>query len=116
MESSSKAEGEKLAAAEKFLEFVTTEEAMQLWLDTVGELPAKPAVALVEENKSHPFFGPFIRGLGYATATDFVSEQPQRQALIDAYDMVVLKGTSPKDALAKVSEDEQEVLDEFFDN
>ncbi len=113
---SSKAEGEKLAAAEKFLEFVTTEEAMQLWLDTVGELPAKPAVALVEENKSHPFFGPFIRGLGYATATDFVSEKPQRQALIDAYDMVVLEGTSPKAALAKVSEDEQDVLDEFFDN
>ncbi len=113
---SSKAEGEKLAAAEKFLQFVTTEEAMQLWLDTVGELPAKPAVALVEANKSHPFYGQFIRGLGYATATDFVSEQPQRQALIDAYDMVVLKGTSPKDALAKVSEDEQEVLDEFFDN
>ena len=43
---------------------------MQLWLNTVGELPAKQAVALVEENKSHPFFGPFIRGLGYATATD----------------------------------------------
>jgi len=29
--------------------------------------------------------------------------------------MVVLKGMSPKDALAKVAEDEQEVLDEFFE-
>ena len=30
------------------------------------------------------------------------------------YDMVVLKGMSPKDAL-KVAKDEQEVLDEFFE-
>ncbi len=74
-----------------------------------------PAVALVDANKTHPLFGPFIRGLSYANATAFVSEKPQRQALIDAYDMVVLKGMSPEDALAKVSGDEQEVLDEFFD-
>jgi hypothetical protein len=30
--------------------------------------------------------------------------------------MVVLKGTDPAAALAKVAEDEQEVFDEFFDN
>lgn len=113
---SSKAKDEKKAAAEKFLQYLTTNEAMQLWLDTVGELPAKPAVALVDANKSHPLYGPFIRGLSYANATAFISEQPQRQALIDAYDMVVLKGMSPADALAKVAEDEQEVLDEFFGN
>ena len=64
---------------------------MQVWLDTVGELPAKPAVALVDANKTHPLYGPFIRGLSYANATAFVSEKPQRQALIDAYDMVVLQ-------------------------
>ncbi len=32
--------GEKLEAAKKFLAFVTSPEAMQLWLETVGELPA----------------------------------------------------------------------------
>ena len=88
---SSKANGEKKAAAEKFLQYLTSDEAMQLWLDTVGELPAKPAVALVDANKTHPLYGPFIRGLSYANATAFVSEKPQRQALIDAYDMVVLQ-------------------------
>ena len=36
-----KAEGEKRAAAAKFLAFITRPEAMQLWLDTVGELPAR---------------------------------------------------------------------------
>ena len=112
---SSKAKGEKKEAAAKFLAYLTSDEAMQIWLDTVGELPAKPSVALVDANKQHKLYGPFIRGLDYATATTFISEKPQRQAVVDAYDMVVLKGMSPKDALAKVAKDEQEVLDEFFE-
>ena len=113
---SSKAKGEKFEAAIKFLKHVTTEDAMQLWLDTVGELPAKPRIALVEKNKKHPHYGAFIKGLSYATATSFVSEKPQRQSLIDAYDMVVLNGVAPADAIAKVAKKEQELLDEFFGN
>ena len=41
----SKASGEKRIAAEKFLKFITSANAMQLWLDQVGELPAKISVA-----------------------------------------------------------------------
>ena len=113
---STKAKGEKKEAAAKFLKYLTSEEAMQVWLDTVGELPAKPSVALVDANKGHPQYGPFIRGLDYATATTFISEKPQRQSVIDSYDMVVLQGMSPEDALAKVAKKEQELLDDFFDN
>ena len=113
---SSKAKGEKFEAAIKFLKHVTTEDAMQLWLDTVGELPAKPRIALVEKNKKHPHYGAFIKGLSYATATSFISVKPKRQSLIDAYDMVVLNGVAPADAIAKVAKKEQELLDEFFGN
>ena len=113
---STKAKGEKREAAAKFLKYLTSEEAMQVWLDTVGELPAKPSVALVDANKGHPQYGPFIRGLDYATATTFISEKPQRQSVIDSYDMVVLQGMSPEDALAKVAKKEQELLDDFFGN
>jgi multiple sugar transport system substrate-binding protein len=113
---STKAKGEKKEAATKFLKYLTSEEAMQVWLDTVGELPAKPSVALVDANKGHPQYGPFIRGLDYATATTFISEKPQRQSVIDSYDMVVLQGMSPEDALAKVAKKEQELLDDFFGN
>jgi multiple sugar transport system substrate-binding protein len=59
----SKAEGDKFDAAVKFLQFVTSDEAMQLWLDTVGELPAKPSAALTEVNAADPVYGPFIKGL-----------------------------------------------------
>ena len=113
---STKAKGEKKEAAAKFLKYLTSEEAMQVWLDTVGELPAKPSVALVDANKGHPQYGPFIRGLDYATATTFISEKPQRQSVIDSYDMVVLQGMSPEDALAKVAKKEQELFDDFFGN
>ena len=113
---STNAKGEKKEAAAKFLKYLTSEEAMQVWLDTVGELPAKPSVALVDANKGHPQYGPFIRGLDYATATTFISEKPQRQSVIDSYDMVVLQGMSPEDALAKVAKKEQELLDDFFGN
>ena len=113
---STKAKGEKKEAAAKFLKYLTSEEAMQVWLDTVGELPAKPSVALVDANKGHPQYGPFIRGLDYATATTFISEKPQRQSVIDSYDMVVLQSMSPEDALAKVAKKEQELLDDFFGN
>ena len=107
---------EKKKAAAKFFTYLTSDEAMQVWLDTVGELPAKPSVALVDANKQHELYGPFIRGLDYATATTFISEKPQRQSVVDAYDMVVLQGVSPKDAIAKVAKKEQELLDDFFGN
>lgn len=109
----SKAEGEKKEAAVKFLQFVTRPEAMQLWLDVVGELPARPEVALKEENQAHPQFGPFIRGLEYANATKFVNESAQRQIVIDMIDRVRLQGTSVEDALSQAAEEEQKLLDEF---
>ncbi|MEM9684818.1 MAG: extracellular solute-binding protein, partial [Pseudomonadota bacterium] len=61
-----KAEGEKYDAAVKFMEYITSDEAMQVWLDVVGELPAKPSVGMTEANANDPVFGPFIRGLEYA--------------------------------------------------
>lgn len=67
-----KAEGEKYDAAVKFMQYVTSDEAMQIWLDVVGELPAKPSVGMTDANANDPVFGPFIRGLAYAHTTKFV--------------------------------------------
>jgi multiple sugar transport system substrate-binding protein len=109
----SKAEGEKLEAAYKFLDFITTDEAMQLWVDQVGELPAKRSVALTEANTNHPQYGPFIKGLEYAHATEFVNESAQRQVIIEAVDRVLLEGMSVEESLATAAAAEQKLLDEF---
>jgi multiple sugar transport system substrate-binding protein len=111
----SKAQGEKAEAAKKFMAFITSDEAMQIWLDTVGELPAKPSAALTDENKANPVFGPFIEGLGYAKTTIFANESAQRQVLMDATQRIFLEGQSAEDAIAVAAEEEQKILDEYYE-
>ena len=107
----SKAKDAKRDAAVKFLKFVTTPEAMELWLHTVGELPARVSVAAKESNRNDPKYGPFIRGLEYAHATDFVDELAQRKVMIDLFDRITLQKTSPADAVRIAAEEEQKILD-----
>lgn len=107
-------QGAEFDAAARFLQFITTPDAMQLWLETVGELPARPGAALTDENTAHPEYGPFVRGLEYATSTQFVNESAQRQLMVDMVDRVLLQDMSVEDSLALAAEQEQALLDEFY--
>lgn len=109
-----RAEGERLEAAEKFLQYISSEEAMAVWLDVVGELPAREAAALTEENLADPIYGPFLRGLEYAHTTIFVDEAAQRQVMIDMESRISLQGQEPADALAEAAAQEQAILDAFY--
>lgn len=106
-----KAEGEKLAAAEKFLAYVSSPEAMKIWMEVVGELPARRTAALTPENIAHPVYGPFLKGLEYAHTTLFKDELAQRQVAIDMANRVLIGGEDPKTSLAKAAEAEQAILD-----
>lgn len=109
-----KAEDEKYDAAVKFMAYITSDEAMQVWLDTVGELPAKPSAALTEANAADPVFGPFIKGLEYANTTIFANESGQRQVLVDMISRTDLEGQSLEDSLAEAASSEQKILDEYY--
>lgn len=109
-----KAEGEKYDAAIKFMQYVTSDEAMQIWLDVVGELPAKPSVGLTEANASDETYGPFIRGLAYANTTKFANESAQRQLMVEMVERITLEDMSPADSLAIAAEAEQKILDEYY--
>jgi multiple sugar transport system substrate-binding protein len=109
-----KAEGEKFDAAVKFMQYITSDEAMQVWLDVVGELPAKPSVGMTEENANNETFGPFIRGLAYANTTKFANESAQRQILVEMVERMTLQGMSSADSIAIAAEAEQALLDEYF--
>lgn len=111
-----KAEGEKYDAAVKFMQYVTSDEAMQIWLDVVGELPAKPSVGLTEANANDEIYGPFIRGLAYANTTKFANESAQRQLMVEMVERITLEGMSPADSLAVAAEAEQKILDEYYAN
>jgi len=109
-----KATGAKRDAAFKFLKFITTPEAMELWLEKVGELPARPAVATKDAVKNHPKYGPFVRALAYSEATFFVDELGQRKIFIDMVDRVAIKNQPVAASVAEAAGEEQKLLDGFF--
>ncbi len=108
--------GKQLEASQKFIDFLTSDEVMAIWLKNIGELPAKKSIATKDEFKNDPKYGPFIRGLEYATATKFVNEDAQRKVWIDAYDQVTLNGMSVKQAVDEAAKTEQAVLDKYYLN
>lgn len=105
------AEGEKLAAAEKFLTYISSPEAMAIWLDVVGELPARKSAAMTEKNLADPILAPFLKALDYAHTTQFVDEAGQRQVAIDMANRVLLEGQSPADSVAEAATAEQAIID-----
>lgn len=105
------AEDEELEAAAKFLQYLSSPEAMQLWLEVVGELPARPEVALTEANLADPIYAPFLKGLEYAHTTTFVDEKAQRQVTMDMANRVFLQGQSVEDTVAEAAAAEQAIID-----
>ncbi len=104
----------RMAAAEKFLKFITTPEAGALWVKETGELPAQLEAASNPELLADPKLGPFVAGLPYAASTFLVDESVVRQSLIDAYDAVKLNGADPKEELDFAVQTSQDLYDEFW--
>lgn len=104
----------RYAAAIKFLKFITTPEAGKLWVNIVGELPAQLEAANDPELLADEKLGAFAAGLPYAQSTFFVDESKDRQAILDAYDAVVLTGADPRAELDNAVSTVQEMLDEFW--
>ncbi len=105
-------EGEKLVAAQKFLDYISSPEAMEIWLEDVGELPARRSAAQTEKNLADPIYGPFLKGLDYAHTTMFVDEAAQRQTAIDMVNRVALEKQPTKDSLSQAAKAEQTVIDD----
>lgn len=104
--------GAELEASAKFLQFLTSTEVMEMWVERVGELPAKPEAAAAF--REHPTYGPFVRGLDYAHATYFVNESGQRQIVIDAFNRMALQNWTAEKALNQAAQDEQRLITEYY--
>lgn len=101
----------KLDAASRFLQFVTSEEAMKLWLEVTGELPARRSLISDPELAADPVYGPFVRALDHAHATIFFDETGQRDIMVDAINSVVLEGADPATAMREAAAAEQALID-----
>ncbi len=106
----------RLAAATKFLKFITTAEAGALWVDIVGELPAQLSAASDADLMADEKLGAFAAGLDYAQATFFINESDDRQAIIDAFDAVVLTEADPATELDFAVEKVQAMYDEYWES
>ncbi len=104
--------GKKLDASVKFLKFITSPEAQELWLKNVGELPATPALSAA--HKDDPYVSVFLKGLASAHATAYVDEAGQRKILVDAVDQVSLSKKDPGDVLKDAASKEQKLIDDFW--
>ena len=106
-------QGEKLEAAEKFLAYVTSPEAMKIWLEMVGELPARrDGGADATRTSSNPIYGAVPQGArilphdalrrraGPAPGRDRHG-QPRRCS----------RTRTPKASLAEAAKAEQAILD-----
>lgn len=108
------AKGDKLAAAVKFIKFLTTEETMNTWLRAVGEIPASKKLVGDPALRTDPVYGAFVQALPFASSTLFVDEAGQRQAWLDGINSVLKQGMSPADAMKKIAADEQKILNSYY--
>ncbi|WP_257009946.1 extracellular solute-binding protein [Evansella halocellulosilytica] len=112
----SNVEGEKLDAAVKFLQFLTSDEVMERWLEEIGELPAKESVALQDQYLEHELYGAFIEQLPNANAHFFVDEARERDLVIQAVDRVLLQDVPREEAFEELVEETQKLYDEYWEN
>ncbi len=108
------ARGAELDAAVKFLQFITSERAMEQWVAWVGELPARLSLMDNPELVADPILGPFVAALPYSHATFFVDEAAQRTVMIDAVLRVIRGGMDPAESLRRAALEEQAILDRFW--
>ena len=108
------AEGDKLIASAKWIDFLSSAEVQKRWTPAVGELPARAALAgdpaLMEDEK----LAPFIESLEYSYATFMVNEADLRQAVMDAFDQVTLTGVDAEAAIQEAQDKVQVQMDEYW--
>jgi multiple sugar transport system substrate-binding protein len=110
----SEVKGKKLDASVKFIQFLTSDEVMERWLEEIGELPAKESVALQDKYLEHELYGAFIEQLPDANAHFFVDESRERDLVIQAVDRVLLQNVSPEEAFEELVESTQALFDEYW--
>ncbi len=108
------AEGDKMIASAKFIDFLSSPAVQQRWTPRIGELPARQALAANPELANNEKLAPFIQSLPFSYATFLVNEADLRQAVIDAFDQVVLNGVDAKSAIQEAQDKVQVQLDEYW--
>ena len=108
------AEGDKMIASAKLIDFLSSPSVQQRWTPRIGELPARQSLAADPALASNEKLAPFLESLPFSYATFLVNEADLRQAVIDAFDQVTLNGVDTKAAIQEAQDKVQTQLDEYW--
>ena len=75
--------------------------------------PAARSLLDDAELAADPVYGPFLAGLAYAEATQFVDEVAQRNVFLDAINRVLLEGMDPGESIRIAAAEDQALWDQF---
>lgn len=107
-------EGDKLKAATLFLQFLTSKEVQEQWVEKVGELPAQREVALQDKYVKDPHLGPFISQLNESHAHFFIDETQERTLFVNAVDEVILNKVPVEQAFNDLVGKTQKLYDDYW--
>lgn len=108
------AEGDKLLASAKWIDFLSSPSVQARWTPAIGELPARTELASDPALLENEQLKPFIESLPFSYATFTVNEADLRQAVMDAYDQVTLNGLDVESALTEAQDKIQAQYDEYW--
>jgi multiple sugar transport system substrate-binding protein len=108
------AEGDKLIAASKWIDFLASPSVQARWTPAIGELPARTELASDPSLLENEHLAPFIESLPFSYTTFTINEADQRQAVMDAYDQVTLNGLDVESALTEAQDKIQPQYDEYW--
>jgi len=106
--------GAKLEAATKFLQFLTSKEVQEKWVEQVGELPAQRAVATQDKYLNDEKLGPFISQLDNSKAHFFIDETGERTLFVDATNEVLLNHVPVEQAFKDLVAKTQKLYDDYW--
>ncbi|TVY03050.1 extracellular solute-binding protein [Cohnella terricola] len=106
--------GAKLEASAKFLQFLTSKEVQEQWVEKVGELPAQKAVATQDKYLNDEKLGPFISQLDNSKAHFFIDETGERTLFVDAVNEVLLNGVPAEKAFQSLVSKTQKLYDDYW--
>ncbi len=108
------ADGDKLIAASKFIDFLSSPSVQARWTPAIGELPARTSLASDPTLLENEQLKPFIESLPWSYATFTINEADMRQAVMDAFDEVTLNGLDVESALTEAQDKIQPQYDDYW--
>jgi multiple sugar transport system substrate-binding protein len=108
------AEGDKLIASAKWIDFLSSPSVQQRWTPAIGELPARTELASDPALLEDEHLKPFIESLPWSYSTFTVNEADLRQAVMDAFDQVTLNGVDIESALTEAQDKIQAQYDDYW--